>query len=595
MFRSGQCLSITMGMAIVATAAQSLAQDAADQPFNTVNRTLKQIVRTTVGDDGRWRLKREHWELVSKRPSDAEKEARKKQQEQMEQNIERWRRANIPEEHITRMTERQGIETTGLVRLVQRLGVESGGRLGFNGAGQSGQTKHGNIGTNLLRGRVEYSAKGELQGPIRFELQEVTGGFRTVTVRDDDDETRIMLRGPGQLVLLERTGQACRVIVAGQGKPTQFVGGSMAAIAKENADSFRDKLNPILTEYGVSPLPIDELLKAQPKEPNNPAPRKLQLEFEELAAERIQAAMHPLLRFKLDGQLQPNDFYGHEDVLTRELKQVRTEYKKTLDAAVARLEKLGAPQSQINELRSQLGGFEPQENQDQFERPLGPAGFGQRVFGGVFGGGGRTGQPPEVKAFRAFQSSVGNVGSSSSSGGQNYEYSFTGRNTTGQLQRKARQYRFKASDSGVTVSTADLDGYVELSIESATGLLVVSQMADGPASALLLGGKEPWFASADSYLSLLVENEEAFRTNILSVTNKLGVSGLDPLSEETTQAVLTTLRAGVPERLSTKDSIAEMDSIVFPLLENKQYLRLLAERLDGDDKALIQKRLSQLK
>ncbi len=592
---SGSIQALAATVAVLAPASQSLAQDAADQPFNAVNRTLKQIVRTTVDEEGRWRLKREHWELVSKRPSDAETEARKKQQEQMKQNIERWRRANVPEEHIARMSQRQGLNTTGLVRLVQRLGVESGGRLGFNGSGQSNDTKHGNIETKTLRGRVEYSAKGELEGAVRFELQEATGGFRGVTVRDDDDETRIMLRGPGQLVLLERTGKLCRVILAGPGKPMQLVGGSMAAIARKNTSTLRDRLNPVLTGFGVSPLPIEELLKAQPEEATDPTPRKLRFEFEELANEPSRSAMQPLLRFKVDGRLQPNDFYGNDELLAKELKQVRAEYRKTLDAAVARLEELGAPQSQINELRAQLGGFDPKKEQDQFGRPRGIAGFGQRVLGGVFGGRGRARQAPEVRAFQAFQRAVGNVGSSSSSGGQDYQYDFSGRNITGLLQRKANQYRFKASDSGLTVSISDLDGYVELSIESSSGLLVVSQMATGPASALVLGGREPWFASADSYLSLLAENEEAFGKNILGVTDKLNIRGLNPLSDETQQAVLSLLQDGVPKQLSTKKSIAEVDSVVFPLLGNKQYMELLTKRLDGNDKALVQERLSQLK
>lgn len=583
-------LSCLLGLIVLATGMPAIGQESADDAetnrvFNQLSQTLKQVGNTTIGDDGVWRLKRDHWELVAKRPSDLEDQALERQRKEMERRVEQWRAANVGEDQIARMTERRNPEYAGIVKLVARLNIESGGYRGFNGMGSGMRASYGEFRNSKLVGRLDYNSEDPEDGPIRFRVREDVGLRRAISVVDDDVQTRIMLRGSGQMALLQRDRSGVRIFLIADDEPIQLQGDSFAALARKHETALRDQVSPLLESFGLSPLPIDAMLKTEPPKVDVAEVRPLQFKLDELSEDGAAAALKPLLRVCLvDGRLAPSEFFGSKQLLEKELKRVRAEYKASLEGAVERLKQAKAPQSQINTLRQKLGGFD----EDQNARA--------RRFGGFNALGGRMREEqPEMQLFTQLQQAVGNSGSSRSNGGpQRYSGSFSANAVKGRLARNGKALRFSTNDSAVAILLNLSPEYSEFSVEVEAGVIVVSQAEDGSASAIRLGGEEPWVIRGKSYLSMLAENLDAFRKNIGSVADELGMTGLDPFASDIQSAVVARLREGLPADLSTENSVAEMDSVIFPLLASREYLSLLVERLDGDEKALVQKRLDDL-
>lgn len=584
-------LSSYVGLVLLlTTGGTSVAQEEnTDGPLGAIRQTFRQIVRPELDESGRLRLKRDHWELFSKRPSDKEKAYIKKREEQMKDAIERWRARGIDEDQIARMTGRNATEYEGIVKLVSRLNVESGGSIGFNSTSRSGNNARYSFSGKSLTGRLECSGEEPDEKPIKISVAEQGGKRRSVNIRDSDESTRILARGSGQLVLISREQHGVQVVLSGDDKPAILTADSFAELAREHADFLRDKVNPALDSFGISPLPVDAMLETEPPGKENAAETpKLKLKADELVdSEDRKAALRPLLRFRIvDGRLFRNNFFGNSEILKEELKRVRAEFKQAIDAAADRMREQGAPESQINELKSKLRGWEEGDENNRGRRGFG----GVRILGGF---GGQRETPGEMRLFNSLHELYPNGGSGRSTGGdRNYSANFRGTPVSGEIRRYNDTYLFKVADSAIDISVSDAAGFIEVTMQSDSGLLTITQLPDGPATALLIGGGKVRRVSGDDYTSMLVNNIDELRKHFFPLTDAVGISGLDPLSEAMTSKVVNRLKGRLPDKLDSPTSAT--DSVVFPLLTNKTYLAALKDRVSGDDVEFVQKRLDAI-
>lgn len=72
------------------------------------------------------------------------------------------------------------------------------------------------------------------------------------------------------------------------------------------------------------------------------------------------------------------------------------------------------------------------------------------------------------------------------------------------------------------------------------------------------------------------------------------VTGLDPFHPDRIAAILKRLKADPPPTLGFAEPAGDTDAWLLPLLNEKKFLTLLAEKMTGDDQALIKARIQQI-
>ena len=101
---------------------------------------------------------------------------------------------------------------------------------------------------------------------------------------------------------------------------------------------------------------------------------------------------------------------------------------------------------------------------------------------------------------------------------------------------------------------------------------------------MIVGNGNATSLSGDSYVSMLNSKRVSFRKHALRTWTKYGLGGLDPFSQDTIKAVL--------------DGLAKPDKvkpIAESLINDREYLTLLVDRVQEADKAAIQSRIAALK
>ncbi|MEZ6060747.1 MAG: hypothetical protein R3C19_10320 [Planctomycetaceae bacterium] len=562
-------LAAMTGLSLIQTPASA---DDGDSGFAAVQWTLNQLTKLDVGDDGQLQLKRDHWEVAAKRPLP------KPPQPKLPGGLGLAGGAVLTPPQRNPFADQ---EVSPLEQLFERMALESGG---YRSGSRSG------IGDRVTRSWTSAMLDGRLTtegDDLKLELSELAGSQRSFRLAIDGRRVRLLFRRASDFVQVLRNGDVVLVCSSIDGDTKSLAGSSFARLVQDNEDYFRDDLQPLLTD--VTQLPIDQAVALNlPREDALPEFPPVSFEDGPLTEGDVGRAFRAVVRFCIvDGRLRINRFAGDQRLLKQEIEVVSREFQESLDRAIERLREQDVPESVIDALKSKMGGW---QDRDVVAVPVGGNPFGN-VQNPAFGFGRARLDPfpqeafsdPLVTAFQRLQEAAGPGGRGASLGGDDYALHFSSGEISAALSRRQATTTFQASDSAVRIEVRERLTGTELQIESDTAQLIISQHVGQPWTILLLGGGQCEHLVGESLAALIHRHEDAFRTRILPVLTRYGISGLDPLSDKYTTAVLRHLQNELPDKVDIENVVSETDAYVLPLLNDVAYLLVLAKRLEGDD------------
>lgn len=125
------------------------------------------------------------------------------------------------------------------------------------------------------------------------------------------------------------------------------------------------------------------------------------------------------------------------------------------------------------------------------------------------------------------------------------------------------------------------------------GLAIAQHPSSGLVMMTLRGEEEVLSISGANYLDLLARHEQQLRTRFVPVLEKYGFVGWNPLDATTVAAVLTELKTDPANAVAARTE-DRVDRAVHALIDNRQYLKLLVDRVDSADQKLVTKRIEEL-
>lgn len=542
--------------------------DEAKTGFAAAEWTLNQLTRMELNEQGQLQLKRDHWELAAKRPLPKSKQA------------DGFGAGMAAGFGGGRGGFGGGVapEQPALDKLFNRLADETGGRRG-------GSSSSGSRGRKISFSSASLKASLNVNEDItEFEIEETADNEQSLRLTEESNVTRLVFRSPSTFVQILRRRDSVHVCSMIDGQVTSWTGNSFAEVVQKHEDYFRNTLQPVLKQ--VTQLPLDEALEVTVATSDKPVDfQPMQFPAGPLTEGAIGEAFSALARFRLvEGRVRINEFFGDRTILKQEIQKVSAEYQKSLDNAVARLNKLDASDAMINELKNQLNW-----KRDAELEAINARGFIQGQFG-------QPQQPDSLlESYNRLKALAHRGGSSSSNnGGRSYSSSFSSGQISASISRTTGSKSLHTEDSAVEFSVNETEGLFELQLESSTGLLVINDRPGRSCSILLVGGGECYFMHGDSFVALVNEHHEKYQERVLPILNLCNISGLDPLGKDAVDAILQRLPT-VPEgMLDIETAVGKTDAYVFPLLNDADYLKIIASGLEGDERSAVIARADSL-
>ncbi len=438
------------------------------------------------------------------------------------------------------------------------------------------------------------SLKGKLEtvdDEIKLAVEETSNNEQSLKLADNEDTTRLIFRSPTAFVQILRIAEGVHVCSGIEHETVSWTGHSFSEIVQQHEDYFRNTLQPLLKD--AVHLPLDEAMAAEKRESDTPVVfPAIEFAAGPLADGAVAEAFAAVMRFRVvDGQLRINRFFGDRAILEKEIQRVSGEFQDSLNRSIERLKSQDATIAMINELQEKLG-WKMKADQNAANPPAFRGGFD---FGGLnpFAPADQTDQLRT--SFHRLQNSVSGGGSSSyGGGGGRCSASFSSGEISASIGHSRGTTNLSAQDSEAQFSIRETESLFELLIESDTGLLVITDVDDQSCSVLLLGGGECHYLQADSLAAPINNHEDVYRDRILPILNRYHISGMDPLATDVVAAILKRLPTIEAGELKLDTVVGETDAYVVPLLNDADYLKILATRLEGDEAAAIANRADSL-
>ncbi len=548
--------------------------------FGKARWTLNQLTRMELDDGGRLRLKRDHWELAAKKPLKLDAEGKAREERVVAAHHREL--AGRGFSFFRREVEVKDPLETLLYRVIQETGGYAGAS-SFQGNGRKRQS---------LRSPLIEVTLTTAGAEIGLEVHELTGEQRSLEIVDDSRVTRLLFRSPATgFVRILRRGHAVNVCSSINRATRSLTGHSFAEVVQQDEDYFRFELEPLLSD--IFQIPVNEALALR-TEAVDGSPQFPATTFGNgpLTEGYTADAVAALMRFQvLDGRLRINRFVGDRNILHEEVANVQKEFQDVIDRAVARLEEQDVPPAFINELRLKFEGHENASPAALRWRSF----ENDRVIGDAFRP--QALSDPLLRAFQFFQSTTYRQGSQAggSMQGENFSVQFSNERISGSVSRNEVAVTMRTEDSDIRISVRETKEHTELVIESETGMLIVSDCDSHPCSVVLVDGGQCESLRGDSLADVINNHEDAFRNRVLPILKQYRISGLDPLGDDVVAAILRRLQVELPDTLDVDSAEGDTEAYVLPLLNDVEYMEILASRLGGDERAAAKKRVAQLR
>jgi hypothetical protein len=549
---------------LLTSCSYSVAQEQAnDDGLKAAGKDLVTLLTFKLDTKGALRLNRAQWETVFEEPKEPEPEKKPANAAAVGRAARMQRMLDL-QKRAARMPGMMGrqdpIHHKMLNRVMSKAGARSGGR------GMSGTSSDGDFRGTAAAGR--YVALNE---SLAFQLEELAGACRWISVSDSDSSTSLTLSSNNVFIQITRRKEGVQIASVVDGKSDYFAASSFKRLVHENKQYFQGTIAEAIKD--IASLPIDEALKTEPLD-DAKSPEFTDMEFPEgkLAEDKVRKALMPLVQFRLmDGRPRLHRESGDDKLLQKELTTLKDSHARMLEEAIARLRAGGGTEFHVGELRRQMGLA------------------GDQVTNRRFGGGS---QIIELQMFSNFRTLAGDAFGGSSSGGGNgtWRQSF-GMNrhdkggVGGRILVSSTAQELEVKDGGVRVSITDNEDLTRIVCESDSGFIMFRQ-TDEPSQCemVIVGGGKVIALTGDSFAAMLNSKRVSFHRYALRTWKKYGIGGLNPFSKDTIKAVLK--------------GIAEPDSvpaIAESLVNDREYLTMLVDQVDEESKATIQDRVASLK
>lgn len=526
--------------------------------LDNARESLPRLNRFMIDEEGRLRVDQNSWE---EKDEDAEAEDEEEKDENLTR-LEQLRRDPFGG---------RGQPKTPITTVLQGIMDDTGTR--SRGSGWGGSRSHMNFEGPELRGR--YVLNGTA---LAVEMQELVGRRRSIQLIDHDDVTRLLIYSPQSSTQILRSPAGVHVCSMKDGDVQSLVGSSFVDLVKQNTDYFQNTLGPQLS--GIADLPIEKALESKSPD-SKPAAFEPSESENPLRNPEVVSTIAPLAQFRLvDRQLAFNRVYGKEGVIDDEVTKIKAEVQGLITKAVADLEAVGATQMQIADLRRQLHLGVVEDQQFAGLVAMNPS-IEQTLFTDVrvamkgrYSGGMRGGDRYEVK-FEAYDRSAI-------------------RQNRGTLSKNKDYNAFYVADSKDEVRLITDKNFSLISVTTDLGLISISQSRKPAACSLHIvdpSGSKIFKGSTFVSMVQSIPNEEW--AAIQKRFAEYGIGGLDIFSEKNIEEIARRLKGEMPERF--EDPMTGIESVVFPLMNDPQYLQAIQKQMPDEVQKALRKRIVMLR
>ncbi len=518
--------------------------DENDDALEACSWTLSQLTQLELAEDGRLKLKTDHWEIAAKRPL-----------EQSDETAPRARFRNVT-----------GETDDPLQKLLSRLMTEAGAQ------GTSSRMRD----TRKTMSWEGRSCDGVLitdEEEIRIDLRENLNQRRVIRFRSLGEQIDLFyFSAAGHILQLSQSKEGTRFCSTLAGEPRTFSGPTFAHIVQANKDFFEPIVGwPVfLGELPVSAAMEVKIEAARP-DFSLPNPEFPEAEF---ASGKVADFYSVFTRFRIfDGRLRYNWFFGNPDVLTKETETLVSEFGTSLDQSLQRLTDLDAPQIQVNSIQERFGQWKTvpkrTHNVGKFD--------------------------PLLSNFLKMQTTIGSLSFGRSSGGDISRYDFGSEVLSAHFAHSRGRWDFQIDDDGAArVQLSEDDTTLTITVSTDQNLILIEQAADGSCLLTMLHGDFCRNWTAPSWLTLVHEHEVEFRERVVPILAQYHMVGLDVFHPEIISAVMERLKKDHPAKIEIDSLTGNTDASVMPLLNDRQYLQLLTKHASGEQQELVKKRLELL-
>lgn len=460
------------------------ATDDTPQGLDQAQFKLRQLMRFELGDSGELKLKRDHWELVAKKPAKKNENAGDNAARMVPQGLGAMRMR--PDEPAVSKLFKQIMTECGAM---QRSSSSSNNRSSSKFASSSRTSKG-------VRGQITVMSNN-----VSLRAEEVDGRRRTTELSDDGVQTSFQLLMPNGLVRIVTTPEGFRIDSAINDKAFSVTSKSFVAAVHKNRDYFTNVLAPAIRQVAI--LPIDEALRATPPEDDSEVDLKLTAFPASTWADGDSLEIiSALLQFEfVEGRLRRKGDSKGKDVFEEELLAVKEKVDKLIVESVEQMKAKDASPMLIAELKRQVTPSEP--------------GVGRANF---------RGRPLSIEAglFLHFASSLGNSPSSSSSSDGSYTFTTRGPVIAEISALQGKVTNISIDNDEVRLAVSETTEATRILIESAGGILLIFDTADG-ANVFLVDNDQRVAVSGDSLAQIYDRNKELVETRVIPVLKKYGI------------------------------------------------------------------------
>ena len=284
-------------------------------------------------------------------------------------------------------------------------------------------------------------------------------------------------------------------------------------------------------------------------------------------------AMLPLVQFRsVERQLVFNRVYGEKGAVDEQVKRVGSAMQALVDEAVQELKRRGATGMQIGDFKQKLR--------------VGPRSVDERLSN------------PAVNSFRDLQYAMKAGPSSSSWGGDRFDLSFKRDSppVKGRIVCAKAFESLEVSDAAEQVAVAITPESSKISVRTAVGLVSVSQTIK-PAECVLLvidplGSK---MFRGTTFVSMVQNVPPTIWKQTLDQFGRYGIGGLDLFQPAIVEEIAERLKSELPDRFEPDEAKTGIETMVFPLLNDAQYLQVVLKKLPADVQKPLRTRIIRLR
>ena len=510
--------------------------------FDRVRGSLPRLNRFKLDDEGRLRVDRGGW---AQDPDEAEAEADADEKDDEPQGGIR-----------AAGTTPRPIETVlGRIKAVTGTWTRSTS----NSSNRSASDFRG----KQLQG--SYVISGE---DVSLQLQELVGKNRTIQLTDKDDTTRFLLYSSAGCIQILRSAQGVHVASSIDGELHSFVGSSFVEVVKKNTAYFHNTLQPALK--GVASLPIEDALAAG-------APDTAAVSFTDeeptglLRSPTVVDALEPLVQLRVvERQLVFNRIYGAQKFVDEDVQRVQSEMQTIVDEAVANLRSAGATGMQIGDFKQQLR--------------IGTRSADQRL------------PQPAIKMFRDVQHAMKATSSGASWGGTRYDLSFESKSAKGRMVNERGIESIEVSDGNEKLAVVIAPKSSSISVQAATSFTsIVQTMEPAECVLLVIDPRGSNVFRGTTFVSMIRDVPEPELKRTLGRFSAYGIRGFDVFQPRIVNDIAERLQTELPDRFEPDKASTEIETIVFPLMNDAQYLQAVLDRLPEKRRKSLRQRIIKLR